>query len=88
VLSVTDHGIGISEDALPHVFEQFYRALEVRSEHIGGMGIGLYLVHEIVTLHGGEVSITSEHSVGTTVTVRLPLAKPHALSNKNLEAST
>ena len=73
---VTDHGLGIAAEALPHLFERFYRAPEVRSEHISGLGIGLFIVHEIVTLHGGEVSVVSEQGAGTNVTVRLPLAAP------------
>jgi signal transduction histidine kinase len=71
---VTDHGLGIAAEALPHLFERFYRAPEVRSEHISGLGIGLYIVREIVTLHGGDVSVASEQGAGTTLTVRLPLA--------------
>lgn len=76
LVAVTDRGMGISADVLPHVFERFYRAPEAQSEHISGMGIGLYLVREIVALHGGEVTISSEQGTGTTVTVRLPLAVP------------
>jgi signal transduction histidine kinase len=75
-VAVTDHGLGIAAEALPHLFERFYRAPAVRSEHISGMGIGLYIVHEIVTLHGGDVSVASEQGAGTTVTLRLPLATP------------
>lgn len=73
---VTDHGLGIVAEALPHLFERFYRAPAVRSEHISGLGIGLFIVHEIVTLHGGDVSVVSEQGTGTSVTVRLPLAAP------------
>jgi signal transduction histidine kinase len=72
-VAVTDHGLGIAAEALPHLFERFYRAPAVRSEHISGLGIGLYIVHEIATLHGGDVSVTSEQGVGTTFTVRIPL---------------
>lgn len=71
---VADHGLGIAAEALPHLFERFYRAPAVRSEHISGLGIGLYIVHEIVTLHGGDVSVASEQGAGTTFTVRLPFA--------------
>src|SRR5262249_6093551 len=46
-LAITDCGVGISPDELPHLFERFYRAPMVRSEHISGMGIGLYVVREI-----------------------------------------
>lgn len=73
---VTDHGLGIAPEALPHLFERFYRAPAVRSEHISGLGIGLFIVHEIVTLHGGEVSVVSGQDTGTSFTVRLPLAAP------------
>lgn len=75
-IAVTDHGQGISEDALPHLFERFYRVPEVRTEHIGGMGIGLYVVREIVALHGGTVTVTSKEGSGSTFTVRLPLVTP------------
>jgi signal transduction histidine kinase len=75
-VAVADHGLGIAAEALPHLFERFYRAPAVRSEHISGLGIGLYIVHEIVTLHGGGVSVASEQGAGSTVTVRLPLATP------------
>jgi signal transduction histidine kinase len=79
-VAVTDHGLGIDAEALPHLFERFYRAPAVRSEHISGLGIGLYIVREIVTLHGGDISVTSEQGVGTTFTIRLPLAAPEAPS--------
>jgi len=79
-VAVTDHGLGIAAEALPHLFERFYRAPAVRSEHISGLGIGLYIVHEIVTLHGGDISVTSEQGVGTTFTISLPLAAPEAPS--------
>lgn len=71
---VTDHGLGIAAEALPHLFERFYRAPAVRSEHISGLGIGLFIVREIVMLHGGDVSVASEQGTGTSFTVRLPLA--------------
>jgi signal transduction histidine kinase len=71
-VSITDRGIGIPPDALPHLFERFYRAPAVRSEHISGMGIGLYVVREIVALHGGKVTVSSTAGVGSTFTVHLP----------------
>jgi len=73
-VAVTDHGLGIAAEALPHLFERFYRAPAVRSEHISGLGIGLFIVREIVMLHGGDVSVASEQGTGTSFSVRLPLA--------------
>ena len=72
VLTVTDNGIGISAEALPHVFERFYRAEKSRSRGTAGAGLGLSIVQAICRAHGGTVSITSTEGQGTTVQVRLP----------------
>jgi signal transduction histidine kinase len=72
-LQVRDHGIGIAADALAQLFERFYRVPDSTIEHIHGVGIGLYVVREIVTLHGGTVDVASEAGVGSTFTVKLPL---------------
>lgn len=73
-LSISDHGLGIPQEALPHLFKRFYRAPDVRSEHISGMGIGLYVVREIVAMHDGAIIVASEQGKGSTFTVQLPLA--------------
>jgi signal transduction histidine kinase len=72
-LAVTDYGIGIPEAALPNLFQRFYRAPNVDHRQISGVGIGLYVVKEIVTLHGGEVQVTSTEGQGSTFTICLPL---------------
>jgi signal transduction histidine kinase len=71
-LHVSDQGIGIPPSALPHLFTRFYRAPNVDS-NTSGMGIGLYVVKEIVTLHGGTVSATADPDQGSTFTVCLPV---------------
>jgi PAS domain S-box-containing protein len=71
---VTDQGIGIPQEALSQLFSRFYRADNVQVQHISGMGIGLYVVKEIVDLHGGHVEVTSQEGVGSTFTIYLPLA--------------
>jgi signal transduction histidine kinase/DNA-binding NarL/FixJ family response regulator len=73
-LSVRDEGIGIPEAALPHVFTRFYRAPNVDSRHISGMGMGLFLVAEVVARHGGQVAVSSAEGRGSTFTITLPLA--------------
>ncbi len=70
--SIDDKGIGISREALPLIFERFFRADNGRAEIAGGLGIGLFLVKEIVTLHGGEVKVESEIGKGATFTVAFP----------------
>lgn len=73
-LKIADHGIGISADALPHVFDRFYRADQTRSRGAGGVGLGLAIVKAIITAHNGSVSIASTLGEGSTVLLQLPLA--------------
>jgi signal transduction histidine kinase len=72
-ISVEDQGIGIPASALPRLFSRFYRASNVNPQHISGLGVGLYVVKEIVALHGGDVMVDSHEGAGSTFTVRLPL---------------
>lgn len=73
VISVVDHGPGMSDDAVARAFERFYRADRSRSRNQGGSGLGLAIVHAIVTSHGGTVTLTSTEGEGTTARVELPL---------------
>ena len=72
-LEVADEGIGISDEALPYVFDRFYRADFARSRGEGGVGLGLAIVKAIVAAHEGNVSIHSSGHRGSVVTVELPL---------------
>ncbi len=73
-IEVSDTGVGIPADALPRVFERFFRVDKGRSRDSGGTGLGLSLVRHVVERNGGDVSIASEVGVGTTVTLLLPRA--------------
>jgi PAS domain S-box-containing protein len=76
-LVIADEGMGIPEQALPLLFQRFYRADNVDDQHISGVGIGLYIVQEIVTLHGGIIKVESVEQHGSTFTICLPLyARP------------
>ncbi|MDQ3966001.1 MAG: HAMP domain-containing histidine kinase, partial [Actinomycetota bacterium] len=85
VLSVADEGAGIPENALPHVFERFYRAESSRAGE--GSGLGLAIVRETVEALEGRVEVESVPSKGSTFTVRLPLSEKlpekEKLSEKN-----
>ncbi len=71
-LHVTDHGIGIPLNEQANLFAQFYRATNVDPKLISGLGIGLYLVQEIVAHHGGYVNVQSVPDQGSTFSVYLP----------------
>lgn len=75
-IEVSDTGTGIPPQALPRVFDRFYRADTARSSQGGHMGLGLAIVRAIVELHGGTIKIASEVSKGTHVTVDLPVRGP------------
>ena len=71
-LAVNDNGTGVAAEALPHLFDRFYRADSARSRESGGVGLGLSIVKAIVGSHGGTVAIQSEEGNGTSVSVELP----------------
>jgi len=74
VVAITDNGVGISAELLPHVFDLFRQAESTLDRAQGGLGIGLSVVKSLVEMHLGRVSVTSAGAnAGTTVTVRLPL---------------
>ncbi|OOQ61552.1 ATP-binding protein [Mucilaginibacter pedocola] len=77
VLEVQDTGVGIPEKELPHMFERFHRVENSAGRTHEGTGIGLSLVHELVQLHGGEISVESIEGEGSTFTVAIPLGKAH-----------
>lgn len=72
VVEVQDFGIGIKEDQQSRIFSRFYRVDELAS-HISGLGIGLYLSHEIITRHKGSLSVKSDPGKGSTFIFDLPL---------------
>ncbi|MCA1562475.1 MAG: HAMP domain-containing histidine kinase [Acidobacteria bacterium] len=74
VLSVSDTGIGITPDELPHIFERLYRGDKSRSAR--GLGLGLSLVKAIVEAHGGRVTVHSTPGGGTRFDLRLPIVLP------------
>ena len=73
VVEVVDNGFGIPPDALPHVFERFYRVDKARSRASGGSGLGLSIVKAICAAHAGDVSASSVEGQGSCFRVELPL---------------
>jgi signal transduction histidine kinase len=67
LVHIKDNGQGIPAEALPHIFERFYRADPSRSSNTGGSGLGLAIVKQIIEGHGGEIRAASEVGVGTSI---------------------
>lgn len=74
LVEVSDNGIGISEEHLPHVFDRFYRVDKGRSREQGGSGLGLSILKHIIESHEQKVHIRSKEGVGTTIGFTLNLA--------------
>ncbi len=74
VLTVSDTGVGIGPENLPHLFKRFYRADKARSRAEGNSGLGLAICKSIVDSHHGSIDVESSPGAGTTFTVRIPRA--------------
>lgn len=73
ILSIQDEGLGVPKQALPHLFERFYRVDKARSRAQGGTGLGLAIAKEVVELHGGRIWANSIENIGTTFFIALPI---------------
>ncbi|MBR2121613.1 MAG: ATP-binding protein [Lachnospiraceae bacterium] len=73
-VAVSDTGSGIPAEALPYIYERFYRVDKSRSREVGGTGLGLAIVKSAVVLHRGTISVVSKENEGSTFTVSIPLS--------------
>jgi len=76
-LGVSDTGMGIKQDQLPHIFDRFRQADGSESREHAGTGLGLALIKEIARLHGGDVAVRSQYGKGSRFQVLIPLGKAH-----------
>ncbi len=74
LVKVQDNGVGIPAEAIPHIFEEFYRADNVKAEAMEGTGLGLSIVRQILNAHDGKIWVESEQGKGTTFSFTLPVA--------------
>ncbi|MEK6867320.1 MAG: ATP-binding protein, partial [Nanoarchaeota archaeon] len=87
LVAVSDTGIGIAKKHIPHLFDKFYQVESHLRRQQGGTGLGLPIVKEIVSLHGGLVSVDSKPKKGTTMsfTISKNLAKEKKEDEKNVK---
>jgi CheY-like chemotaxis protein len=74
-ISVSDPGIGVPKEEQPRLFQRFFRAANATTRNYSGLGIGLFVSHEIVRRHGGRFDVRSEAGRGSTFTFYLPLSR-------------
>ena len=73
-IDICDDGIGIPEDDLPRIWDEFFRSRKVRGTEIAGTGLGLSIVRELVTSFNGMIGVESTEGIGTTFSITLPLS--------------
>ncbi len=73
-LRVEDNGIGIPKDSIPRIFDRFYRVDKSHSREIGGSGLGLAITESTISMHHGQIRVSSDEGLGTTFDVRIPLS--------------
>lgn len=83
-----DTGPGIPAEALPRIFDRFYRADQARSRGAGGAGLGLCIAKTIAELHGGRIEVESPPGAGSTFRVLLPVLQPEQCNHTTEARST
>jgi signal transduction histidine kinase len=85
MVSVRDEGIGVAPSEVEKIFGLFYRSPDPRADHVGGLGLGLYISREIVSRHHGKLWAERNKDAGTTFHLTLPLA--HVRSRETLQTA-
>lgn len=87
IIEVSDSGIGIRDDQIPHLFERFRQADGSENRSYEGSGLGLALVKELVDMHGGQIEVSSVYGKGTTFKIRLQIGTEHLSAEAIVEAA-
>jgi signal transduction histidine kinase len=71
-VKISDHGVGISPEALPHIFDRFFHTDQIGKDLFRGIGLGLSIAREVIQQHGGRIEVSSQEGVGSSFTIFLP----------------
>jgi signal transduction histidine kinase len=82
-IDVSDTGIGITEEAMPHIFEEFRQVDGNMTRRYGGAGLGLAIAHKLAEQMGGSITVVSQHGAGSTFTLHLPAALAKTTSRRS-----
>ena len=85
VIAISDNGLGIPEDKLPHIFERFYRIDSERTKDLMSTGLGLAIAKELIEAHGGKISVSSTPGKGSCFTVMLPMIQENSVEKGLLD---
>ncbi len=85
-ISLTDNGPGIPPEAIPHLFERFYRTDRARSREQGGTGLGLAIARQLALAHQGDLTVANREGGGAVFTLKLPCAKSSPEVSQNTAA--
>lgn len=77
-VSITDHGVGIPPEALPHIFDRFFHTEQIGDKLFRGLGLGLSIAREVIQQHGGKMDVISTLGTGTEFTIDLPVLQGKA----------
>ena len=88
VITVQDNGIGIPSDAVPQIFDRFYRADQSRARATGGTGLGLSIAKWITERHGGHMEVLSREDIGTRISIYIPAANREQEQEQQLNSDT
>lgn len=84
LISVQDHGMGIAEDVMPHIFNRFFHLDRIGEHVFGGLGLGLAIAHQVVQQHEGQLTVESREGEGSTFTICLKTDRPEPVTESGI----
>ncbi len=84
LIRIQDHGVGIADDVMPHIFNRFFHMDRINGYVFGGLGLGLSIAHQVVEQHEGKLTVESQDGEGSTFTMALKTDRPEAITESGI----